>query len=192
MDNDVLQDNNGNIVNPDNNEVLDNEVEGGVNSGTVSPGTGPGTGGYEPGEGDKDITDKGDPILPGEGGGSDPGSGTDPEPEPGSGTVLTPEQKIPTNSEIQVSIRELAGRKYDFTEYYDWTDATPAQTGDYCPTRGQIQDNIQNDIKDPAKVLYWLTSTTPENQCPTAGELAGAITVNGTPIDPPGKPIPKP
>jgi hypothetical protein len=181
MDNDVLQDTNGNIVNPDNNEVLDNEVEGGVSSGTVSPGTGPGTGGIDPVDPPGWQPEPNPPWQP------DPNP-TDPE-EPGSGSgtgiVLTPGQKIPTNKEIQVAINKKAvnGPAPNNYDYYNWPAANPAQTANYCPTRGQIQENISKS-KYSSKVLYATNKDMPVNQCPTADELT-AIKINGIPIDRP-------
>lgn len=176
MDNDVLQDTNGNIVNPDNNESLENEVEGGVSSGVVSPGTGtPGTEDFEQDEGDdKDINDKDDPLLPG---GGDSDSGSDSGSGAGSGTVLTQEQKIPTNMELRVAInRKVTGYgSTSLTSNYDWTSP---QTEYYCPTNEEIPKNFRNPL------VTYAYRVEVEKKCPTSEECKG-IKVNGSPIERP-------
>jgi hypothetical protein len=185
MDNDILQDNNGNVVTPDNNEVLDNEVEGGVSSETVSPGTGSGI----PGIGDIDPVGptgwQPEPNPPWQPPGTDPEEPEEPGSGSGTGIVLDPGQKIPTNKEIQVAINKKAvnGPALNNYDYYNWPAANPTQTANYCPTRGQIQENISKS-KYSSKVLYTTNNDMPGNQCPTADELV-AIQINGTPIDRP-------
>jgi hypothetical protein len=172
MDNDVLQDNNGNVVTPDNNEVLDNEVEGGVSSGIVSPGTGPGTGGIDPVGPTWEQPEPVDPPWQ-----PDPNPGTNPEEpeEPGSGSVpvLISDQKIPTNDEIRDVINDKAGAWPDDPGYYGWTGP---QTGYYCPTRDELRSNIKNK----AKIDYTTIGDLSDDQCPTTKELLGAITIKGS------------
>lgn len=152
MDNDILQDNNGNVVTPDNG-VLNNEVEGIVYGSDSGSGTDPEE--SEPGS----------------------GSGTRAVLTPGQKIPTNREIQAFVNTQ---TVGSTAPHNYKWYDWVDRVHGeAPSVKENYCPTINELCSNVKFTMEKEYRFVFNNNDFPSDKQCPTADDLSNAFTKRG-------------